>query len=310
MWRPESRSNPTSDGEVMSFFGDFRSTDSAIQIRTGLIAMFALSLECLLDGLVTEAPIRSWVFHAVVVGLVLWSLVDPTNVSIRSASGFGLIAVGNEALIIAELEAPVRYLLPSSVLFGASTWVLQRSIAVPTTTSHEVTYDDPLADFSRSGQQFSSAHSDNPSRVWAAVLAFAGVALAAIGIFFLPWARMSAIFGSIQEDVSMFELSASWGGVGSSGGLTRLAVSSVVVLSILGLVVTTAGAFGQLVPGLVVPRKIHLAGQILVGVVVAVQIVSIAGVASSTGFQVSSGGWITPTGFIAAGVSPYLDKKR
>jgi hypothetical protein len=70
------------------------------------------------------------------------------------------------------------------------------------------------------------------------------------------------------------------------------------------------GAFGELISGFLIPRKILLAGRILVGVVVAVQIVTIAGIASSsTGFEVSSGGWITPAGFLAPRRAQYLDNK-
>lgn len=294
----------------MAIFGDFGSTDSASQIRTGLTAMLVLSLECLLEGLVTEAPIRAWLFHAVVVGLVLWTLIDPSDVLIRSSSAFGLVAVGNEGLMVAEAGAPIRYLFPSAVLFGAAAWVLQRSIAVSSKISHEVTYEDPLFDSLQSDQQLISARSDDSRQVWALVLSYGGVALVAIGIFFAPWARVSAIFGIIQEEVDLFELGASWDGVGSSGGLTRLAATSVAALSLFALVVTAVGAFGQLIPGYSVSRKIRLAGQILVGVVVAVQIVTLAGIASSsTGFQVGSGGWITPAGFLATGIAQYLDNK-
>ena len=143
----------------MAIFGDFGSTDSASQIRTGLTAMLVLSLECLLEGLVTEAPIRAWLFHAVVVGLVLWTLIDPSDVLIRSSSAFGLVAVGNEGLMVAEAGAPIRYLFPSAVLFGAAAWVLQRSIAVSSKISHEVTYEDPLFDSLQSDQQLISAFS-------------------------------------------------------------------------------------------------------------------------------------------------------
>ena len=38
------------------------------QMRVGLIAVLVLSLECVLEGLVAEAPLRAWFFHAVAVG--------------------------------------------------------------------------------------------------------------------------------------------------------------------------------------------------------------------------------------------------
>ena len=99
------------------------------QMRVGLIAVLVLSLECVLEGLVAEAPLRAWIFHAVAVGFAVWSLFDMSPWVVRTASAMGVVAVGNEALLISEASASMRFLIPASVLFVASGWVFQRSIA-------------------------------------------------------------------------------------------------------------------------------------------------------------------------------------
>ena len=96
------------------------------QLRVGLIAVLVLSLECVLEGLVSEAPLRAWFFHAVAVGFAVWSLFDMSPWVVRTASAMGVVAVGNEALLISEASASMRFLIPASVLFVASGWVFQR----------------------------------------------------------------------------------------------------------------------------------------------------------------------------------------
>ena len=105
------------------------------QMRVGLVAVLVLSLECVLEGLVTEAELRAWLFHACAVVLSAWALFDLSALLIRFASAAGIVAVGNDALMISEASASMRYLIPSSVLFLVSAWIFQRSVSKSLTST-------------------------------------------------------------------------------------------------------------------------------------------------------------------------------
>jgi len=105
------------------------------QVRVGIFVICALSLQCVLAGVVSELSARNWAFHAVGTVLAAWALVSFSDWSTRLASLGGLLAFANDVLLIREADSSMRFVIPSTVLFTASGFVAYRvfpTISLPT----------------------------------------------------------------------------------------------------------------------------------------------------------------------------------
>lgn len=281
------------------------------QMRVGLTAILVLSLECVLEGLVAEAPLRSWVFHAVAVGFVGWSLLDLSPWIIRSASTAGVVAVGNEALLISEADASMRFLIPSAVLFAASGWVFQRSIA--TSVSPDA-YSPPLTNPLTAPQMLGFDLPPMPPRinqlqkVSPAVIGV-GSLISLYGMFGASWAQTDTLFGLFQDQLTLSEVRSAWGDLGVPDGVLELAASGVQILGILALLVSAIGAVGAVSRQFVMPRQLSIGGVAFIGVVLVLQLLTISGVSSAEAdVRVLAGAWLAPLGLATAGVGYWLSR--
>lgn len=94
--------------------------DRESKITSLTLAVLVLSLECVLEGLVTQSELRLWVFHAVAVGSAAWALRTREQSARQLTMVAGIVAVLNEALFLAQESESLKYLIPSGVLLTAS----------------------------------------------------------------------------------------------------------------------------------------------------------------------------------------------
>lgn len=97
------------------------------QTRVALFAVMALALECVLDGLVYNAEVRAWIFHALAASVAMWALVSSNEWAVRSTGAAGLIAVVNDVIAVRENEMSLRFVTPSVVLFVASAFIVWKT---------------------------------------------------------------------------------------------------------------------------------------------------------------------------------------
>ena len=295
---------------MASGFMGFGNMSREDQIRVGLTAILVLALECVLEGLVTESPLRTWLFHAVAVGLSAWSLFDLSPWVVRSASALGVVAVGNDALLVSEANASMRFLFPSTALFVASVWVFQRSVAssiAPDNYSSTVT--DPLNTAQSLGFELPTPPHVNHFRNASPAVIGIGVIISLYGLFGASWAQSESLFGLFRNQLTLTEVRASWVDIGAPNGVLELAASGVQIFSLLALLVAAAGAVGAVSRQFVVPRQLLISGVAFIGLVLSLQLLVITGVGSAeTDVRVLAGAWLAPLGLAAAGYGFWLSR--
>jgi len=282
------------------------------QMRVGLAVILALSLECVLEGLVTESPLRAWVFHAVAVGLAAWSLFDLNSWVVRSASTAGVVAVGNDALLISEADTSMRFLIPATVLFASSAWVFQRSIATSIAPdAYSVPDVDPLSAPQLLGFDLPPMppRINQLQKVSPAVIG-GGALVSLYGLFGASWAETQTFFGLFQDQLTLSEFRSAWRDLGAPDGVLELAASGVSILGILALLISALGAVSAVSRQLVMPRQLTLGGLAFIGAVLVLQLLAIIAVNSAEAeLRVLAGAWLAPLGLAIAGVGFWLSRE-
>ena len=282
------------------------------QMQAGLMVVLALALECVLEGLVSEAPLRAWVFHVIVVVLAGWSLFDQNPWVVRSASAAGVVAVGNEAILISDAGASMKFLIPSALLFGASAWVFQRSIATavaPDAYSNQVI--DPLLSTSSPVYDSPSSPMNSSLRKASPFVIGIGAIASLFGLFGASWVQAETLFGLLQNQLTLSEVRASWVELGAPSGIAEFAGSGVPILSILAIIVSAVGAVGAVSQQFVIPRQLVIGGVLVIGFALALQTLTILGLSSAEGnVRVLAGAWIAPLGLATSGVGYYLSSEN
>lgn len=278
------------------------------QLRVGLVAVLVLALECVLEGLVTESILRGWIFHAFAVGLSVWALIDLNSLAVRLASAAGVVAVGNEALLISEANASMRYLIPGSVLFLVSGWVFQRSVSSSVAVQENVWMGDhPINASTALGLELPPPLPPNQLQKLAPFIIGSGSLLVLYGIFFAPWVSTSTLFGLLSENLNLSQVSSNWANLGAGDGISELVASGIQIFSVVALFISAIGVFSSINRQLVVSRQIHLtctASIILVSILQFVVIAELVSVESD--LRVLVGAWTTPVGTLLAAIGFWL----
>lgn len=79
-----------------------------------------LSLECVLEGLVSGGEIRGWVFHAIAVAGCTVAIFRKSDLTAQISMVCGLVAFFNEFILLQDASIPLKFIVPSFVLFGVS----------------------------------------------------------------------------------------------------------------------------------------------------------------------------------------------
>ena len=273
------------------------------QMRVGLAAVFVLTLECVLEGLVSEAELRAWIFHAFAVGLSTWALLDLSSLPVRLASTAGVVAVGNEALLISEANVSMRYLIPGSVLFITSGWVFQRSVSSAVSVERDNSFDTyPTNDVTALGFEMPPPPPPNQMQKFAPFVIGSGSLLVLYGIFVAPWISTSTLFGLLRSQLTLSEASSVWLDLGAGDGISEFVASGIQIFSVIALLVCAAGAVASLSRQFVIPRQLKVAGTSLIAAVSVLHIVVIAGLISADAdVSLLAGAWLAPVGLALGG---------
>ncbi len=278
------------------------------QIRLGLFGALLLALECVLAGLVYEAPLRGYVLHALAAGLAVWALRELTDILIRAAASAGIAAVANEALMLAEEQIAVRYLIPGLLLLGVSIWILERSLSEKSSHRNGSGVADPQ---NISGLLPPPSNISSSDKVLALVTSLVGAALSLYGLVGADWILTRAIFGLFRQTYSFQELRLVWQDLGTpdavgdaflSGG-QLLAYASLLVV---GLAVTSVLSRGFVVRGSW--RTALLA--IVVGAAVCNLLVVVALMTASSKIVVLGGAWLLPVGLAISAYGVWSSTSR
>lgn len=282
------------------------------QMRVGLVAVLALSLECVLEGLVTEAELRAWLFHACAVVLSAWALFDLSALLIRLASAAGIVAVGNDALMISEASASMRYLIPSSVLFLVSAWIFQRSVSNSLTSNSSTVADSgEINSLTMLGLDLPPPPPVGNQFAKLGPFVIGGGALMSLyGAFAAPWVSTSAIFGLFRDQLTLSEVQSAWLELGAPSGAAEFVGSSVQLLTLAALIAAVIGGVASMSGQLVIPTQVRLGGVVFIGLVSLLHFVAIGGLLSAdASVRVLAGAWIAPIGVAIAGYGFWLSAK-
>lgn len=260
-------------------------------IRLGLFGALLLALECVLAGLVTDAAVRGYIIHALTAGLAVWALQDPTDVSIRATGSAGVAAVVNEALMLADAQASLRYLLPGLLLLGVSIWILERSIgksSMPSRDSQVSTLvSPPLRAVSRS------------DRSLAIGISLVGGALSLYGLLAADWVLVRAVFGLIRETYTFQELRLAWQDFGTPDAISQGFLGAGQVLTYLVVLEVGFAVFFALTEQFAPGRTMRAAMLVLAACASVVNFLIVAALlAASSNVVVLGGAWLLPVGLV------------
>jgi hypothetical protein len=107
--------------------------------KWGLVFLLALTLECWIEGLVTDAEFRTWMFHAIAALAAAAALYRRHTLPVVLAGAVSIIAFLNDLELLVSAELPLRYLAPSLLLlvgagllfFGMSQTSHRSPVATP-----------------------------------------------------------------------------------------------------------------------------------------------------------------------------------
>ena len=290
-------------------FLGFESLSRENQIRLGLFGSLLLALECVLAGLVTDAPVRGYAMHALTAGLAVWALQDPSTASIRAAGSAGIAAVANEALMLADAQMSFRYLLPGLLLLGVSIWVLERSLSdkgSPNGSSHlkvaQLSSDQlppPKADRSTSDQKL------------AVGAALSGMAIGIYGLLGADWILVRALFGLVRQTFTFQELRLAWQDLGTPDAVGEAVLGGGQLLAYAAFAAVGLALMSCFSRGFALPSRWRIALVLIVTAGAICNLVIVASLlAASSSVVVLGGAWLLPIGLAVSAFGVWSSTAR
>ena len=268
------------------------------QLRVGLVGMALLALECVLAGLVTDSAVRGWIVHALAAGLGVWALTELKPIAIRLAGFVAVLAVFNEALLIAEAQQSMKYLLPASLLLVASGWVLERSFTASSATDGASDiWVSPDTDLGVAGSQPKSALTN----LWAPVIAVLGIFVTIFGFLEADWVRTEFLFGLFSKNLTYPEIRSLWDDFGAPSMIAKAYVSLSHILGYFAMLIAAVGAISAIIRQFEIPQPWRVAGAVAIGIATFMQTVVVIGLlAAESNIVVQGGAWLAPLGLAMA----------
>lgn len=277
------------------------------QLRVGLVGLILLALECVLAGLVTDAPIRGWIMHALAAGLGVWALSEMETTPIRATGSAAVAAVANEALMIAEANQSMRYLLPGLLLLVVSVVVLQRTFDRPA-TPERVVAGSRVAETLRPPATRSIEDSSNKVAVGVGVI---GALMTLYGLIEAEWVLVRALFGLIRERLALTDLQVAWQDLGTPSAVSELIVDGAQYSGYLGVVIVAAGVIGGVSRPLKLSSGLRSALTAVLGAGAVLNLLIVGALVSASGNVVVLGGaWLAPIGLGLATYSFWVTTSR
>jgi len=200
------------------------------QIRVGIFVVLGLALQCVLAGLVSESPARSWIFHGIAASLAVWALTSFTDWAMRLAAVGGLVAFANDVFLVVESESSLRLVIPSTVLLVASGFVSYRVFSSPDTPARatQAIAKSPPRGIVRSGvEEVASQFGNVPGTIaafanvpnlrkeirnsskdpaWVPFLLIGGALAAIFSLATAKWVSAEALFGLVRRTYDFEDL--------------------------------------------------------------------------------------------------------
>ena len=177
------------------------------QINAMLFVILALSLECVLEGLLQGSPERFWVFHGIAAAISVWGLSTGSLLAMRLASIAGVTVFLNELELIWNLDDRARLIVPTFVLLSASIvlgWKAFNSGGVVTPAQSNAKRNNRLL---------------NPFAGYEPYIALFGSALVLYSLGFGQWVTIEKWFGLSSEGAGFSDIRALYKDLGVSGDI-------------------------------------------------------------------------------------------
>lgn len=291
-----------------SGFLGFGSLSRENQLRLGLFGSLLLALECVLAGLVTDAPVRGYIMHALTAALAVWALQDPSTTSSRATSSAGVAAVANEALMLADAQLSFRYLLPGLLLLGVSIWVLERSF------SDKRSPDDGLrlAMSQLSSEQLPppADHSSNDQKL-AVGASLAGAAIGVYGLFGADWILIRTLFGLVRRSLTFQELRLAWRDLGTPDAVSEAVLGGGQLLAYASFAVVGFALVSRFSRVVVLRGRWRMALLMIVAAGAICNFVIVASLlVASSSVVVLGGAWLLPIGLAVSAFGVWSSTAR
>lgn len=201
------------DGTMMS-----RSNDHE---KWGLVFLFALTLECWIEGLVVDAGFGVWVFHAIAAIACGLALYRSSRSAVIAAGGLSLVAFVSDLEAVTSNGLPLRFVLPSlllvvgaGVLFYGLVQIPQRRTSPSASQSQsrfrtravaEKVFDTAAASAGVPTLRKNLIDSkDDPA--WTPFLLISGVLVTLYSMVYAKWIRVDAFFGLTSRSLAFNDL--------------------------------------------------------------------------------------------------------
>ena len=218
------------------------------QTNAMLFVILALSTECVLEGLLTSAPERFWVFHAVAAALCIWALSSGTQLAIQLSSISGVATFFNELELVWKFEDRAQLITPAFVLLAASItlgWkVFSPGGTVPMPSQ-------VLAQRSASSRKLTSGYEP--------YIVFLGAILVIYSLAIGDWLEREKWFGLFSDSVGFSEIRKIYEDLDISGDIYTTYLDFGYLLSYASALVGLAVYVGKLTNRMIVSSKIMLA---------------------------------------------------
>jgi hypothetical protein len=165
------------------------------QIHVGLAVIFGLALECVIEGVVFDAPSRLWIVHLATAAIATVGLTDGRNVTRLLAGASGIAVFVNDLALVWNRPDRWRAVAPTLVILGVSIGVVAAVASAP-------------AGMTEPRQVSRQRHNvvRRPGNALAAdVVGIVGSLILAFAILRLAWVRVS-VLGLLDFSLNMSDL--------------------------------------------------------------------------------------------------------
>lgn len=197
--------------------------------KWGLVFILALTLECWIEGLVTDAEFRAWVLHAVAAiaaGVALYRRNTPL---VALAGGVSIVAFLSDLELLISNEAPLRFAFPSALLllgagiifYGLFQTPNRPQVALPAkrslsprtrdTAGKIVDAAGAIAGLPDIRKDFKQSKSDP---AWMPFLLGGGVIAVLYCMISAKWIRIDAFFGLTRRSLDFNDVRAVYDSIG------------------------------------------------------------------------------------------------
>jgi hypothetical protein len=245
--------------------------------------------------------------HALAAGLGVWALSEMETTPIRATGSAGVAAVANEALMIAEANQSMKYLLPGLLLLVVSVVVLQRTFDRPA-TPESVVAGSRVTETLRPPATRSIDDSSNKVAVGVGVI---GALMTLYGLIEAEWVLVRALFGLIRERLALTDLQIAWQDLGTPNAVSELIVVGAQYSGYLGVVIVAAGVIGGVSRPLRLSSGLRSALTAVLGAGAVLNLLIVGAlVSASSNVVVLGGAWLAPIGLGLATYSFWVTTSR